>query len=139
MPPTPLPPIVNNFQNQSKTMKKPLAIGFGILFVLFAILQYNDPDPEVWVPIYALAALACFMALTRFGKVWFYALLAVGYLVAAVLQWPPVFEGFVLNEMGMKTVNIELAREAGGLALCALAMGLMAYAVVQPNKTTKPR
>ena len=110
-------------------MRKALAIGFGVLFVLFAILQYNDPDPEVWIPIYALAAIACFMALTRFGNVWFYGLLVVGFLVAAVLQWPPVFEGFVLNEVGMKTVNIELAREAGGLALCAVAMVVMGWLV----------
>ncbi len=110
-------------------MKKVLAVGFGALFILFAGLQYNDPDPEVWIPIYVLAAVACFMALTRFGTVWFYGLLALGYLIAAVLQWPPAFEGFVLNEMGMKTVNIELAREAGGLALCAVAMVITAWLV----------
>lgn len=110
-------------------MKKAFAIGFGILFLLFAILQYNDPDPQVWIPIYALAAMACFMALTTIGKPWFYGLMAVIYAGAAVFQWPPVFEGFVLNEMGMKTVNIELAREAGGLAICAVVMVVMGWLV----------
>lgn len=106
-------------------MLKPVAIAFAILFALFAGLQYNDPDPEVWVPIYGLAALASMMALWRVGRPWFYWLMAGLYMVAAVYQWPPHFEGFLLDEMGMKTINIELAREAGGLALCAVAMAVL--------------
>jgi hypothetical protein len=35
---------------------------FAILFVLFAALQYNDPDPYVWMPIYLYAAVLCWLA-----------------------------------------------------------------------------
>lgn len=28
-------------------------------FALFVIVQYNDPDPLLWMIVYALAALAC--------------------------------------------------------------------------------
>ena len=35
---------------------------FTFLFVVFAALQYNDPDPYVWVPIYLYAAVLCWMA-----------------------------------------------------------------------------
>jgi hypothetical protein len=35
---------------------------FCILFVLFAALQYNDPDPYLWVPIYLYAAVLCWLA-----------------------------------------------------------------------------
>jgi hypothetical protein len=28
-------------------------------FFLFAVVQYNDPDPLLWMMVYALAALAC--------------------------------------------------------------------------------
>ncbi|MBG9375152.1 transmembrane 220 family protein [Panacibacter sp. DH6] len=35
---------------------------FCILFVLFAGLQYNDPDPYVWVPIYLYGAVLCWLA-----------------------------------------------------------------------------
>jgi len=35
---------------------------FAILFVLFAGLQYNDPDPYVWVPIYMYGAVLCWLA-----------------------------------------------------------------------------
>ncbi len=33
-----------------------------VLFVLFAALQYNDPDPYVWVPIYLYTAVLCWKA-----------------------------------------------------------------------------
>ena len=108
-------------------MRKTLSIVFGMVFVLFAAVQYNDPDPEVWIPIYGASAIACWMAYAGMGKPWFFMLMAVIYIVAAVYQWPPAFEGFLLDEMGMKTVNIELARESGGLAICAIVMGVLAW------------
>ncbi|MEZ0485173.1 transmembrane 220 family protein [Fibrella aquatica] len=116
-------------------MTKVLPLVFAIVFVLFAGVQYNDPDPQIWVPIYGFAAMACIMAYARIGQVWFFGLMALIYGVVAIYQWPPAFEGFVLNEMGMKTVNIELAREAGGLAICALAMGIMAFLVSKRKKS----
>jgi hypothetical protein len=107
-------------------MLKILSLIFGVLFVLFAALQYNDPDPEVWIPIYSLAAVACFMAYAGVGRWWFFAGMAVMYVVAAFYQWPSRFEGFLFREVGMRSLNIELAREAGGLAICAVVMGLLA-------------
>ncbi len=35
---------------------------FCILFVICAGLQYNDPDPYVWVPIYLFGAVICWFA-----------------------------------------------------------------------------
>lgn len=32
---------------------------FAIIFVLFAALQYNDPDPYLWIPIYLYPAYLC--------------------------------------------------------------------------------
>ncbi len=107
-------------------MRKTLSAIFGLLFVLFAALQYNDPDPEVWIPIYGLAAIACFMAYAGVGRWWFFTAMAVMYVVAAMYQWPPKFEGFLFSEVGMRSMNIEMAREAGGLAICAVIMGLIA-------------
>lgn len=37
-------------------------IFFCIVFVLFAAVQYNDPDPYVWMPIYLYAAVLCWLA-----------------------------------------------------------------------------
>ena len=40
-----------------------LNIFFVLLFISCAILQYNDPDPYIWMPVYLLGAIICFMAL----------------------------------------------------------------------------
>jgi len=37
-------------------------IFFCIIFILFAAVQYNDPDPYVWMPIYLYAAVLCWLA-----------------------------------------------------------------------------
>lgn len=35
---------------------------FCLLFVFSAALQYNDPDPYLWIPIYMYGALLCWLA-----------------------------------------------------------------------------
>jgi len=37
-------------------------IFFCVAFIIFAGLQYNDPDPYVWVPIYLYGAVFCALA-----------------------------------------------------------------------------
>ena len=35
---------------------------FCLLFILSAALQYNDPDPYLWIPIYMYGAIYCWLA-----------------------------------------------------------------------------
>ena len=37
-------------------------IFFCFVFIVFAALQYNDPDPYIWMPVYLYAALLCWFA-----------------------------------------------------------------------------
>ena len=115
-------------------MRKTLSIVFGLLFLLFAAFQYNDPDPEVWIPIYGFAAVACFMAYAGVGRWWFFGAMTVIYLVAAYYQWPPRFEGFLFSEVGMRSMNIEMARESGGLIICAVVMLVLAFLTRQTER-----
>ena len=32
---------------------------FALIFIVFAALQYNDPDPYLWIPIYLYPAYLC--------------------------------------------------------------------------------
>ena len=41
---------------------KAFNIVWSVLFVLFAALQYNDPDPILWIPIYLFTAVLCALA-----------------------------------------------------------------------------
>jgi hypothetical protein len=43
-------------------LMKILNIFFCLVFIVFAALQYNDPDPYVWMPIYLYAAALCALA-----------------------------------------------------------------------------
>jgi len=38
----------------------------ALMFVIFAYLQLNDPDPIVWVPIYGVMILVCAMAMFKY-------------------------------------------------------------------------
>ena len=33
---------------------------FVLVFILFAAVQYNDPDPYLWIPIYLYPAVLCY-------------------------------------------------------------------------------
>ena len=36
---------------------------FIFCFIVFAALQYNDPDPYIWMPIYLYAAFLCWQSI----------------------------------------------------------------------------
>ena len=59
------------------------------LFVLSALLQYNDPDPYLWMPIYLYGAVLCWLAFRgRFYPKWY----LVGILLFAVYAVKIFFE-----------------------------------------------
>jgi hypothetical protein len=100
-------------------------IFFGLLFVLFSYFQLDDPDSATWIFIYSTAALACYMSLRELWPPWVFYVLAAAYVIGAVLQWPPHFEGIFFGERQMRSINIEEARESLGLGISALAMVIL--------------
>lgn len=44
---------------------KALNIFFIILFVFSALVQYNDPDPYIWMPLYLYGAALCYLAIRK--------------------------------------------------------------------------
>lgn len=110
-----------------------LNLSLAIIFALFAALQYNDPDPYIWIPIYGFAATLCFLAFR--GKFFKKALLA-GILICmayavylftdkdGVLAWARDHEAESLVQT-MKATKpwIEESREFGGLLIVIAALG----------------
>ncbi len=45
-----------------KIFMKIFNVFFCVVFIVFAGLQYNDPDPYIWMPIYLYAAVLCWLA-----------------------------------------------------------------------------
>lgn len=73
--------------------------GFTLLFIVAALLQLNDPDPHVWVPVYAIAASWTWIFSSRrqvpaFPAVVYVALCAgaAAYLASTLLRGPFVQE-----------------------------------------------
>ncbi|MGB5553316.1 MAG: transmembrane 220 family protein [Flavobacteriaceae bacterium] len=98
---------------------------FGILCLISAVLQYNDPDPMVWVLVYGVAALVSFgFAMNRLPAFvpFLVALLAI---LGCWYVFPVKFEGFDLQNGDIK--NIEEGREAFGLLIITLIMFVFAF------------
>jgi len=124
-------------------LKKILGVFFGVVFISFAVVQYNDPDPMVWITIYLMAAVLCIGA--GFGKVGNAVLVAafVLYAIGVIYWWPERFEG-VGDSMrdantGALLKNVEEGRESLGLAMCSIAfLGLALVAKFSKGgKTTR--
>lgn len=103
------------------------------MFMAFAALQVNDPDPVLWILIYGVMAVVSVMAIFEFFNRKLIIGLAVLFIVYMVFLFPGVVEWYqqdnrsVLFDEGMKMEYpyIEESREFLGLLIC-LAV-LMAY------------
>jgi hypothetical protein len=104
-------------------MKMRLAsVAMGVLFLGFAALQINDPDPHIWITVYVLAALISFAAAAGKGTPAIPALVALGTLGWAAPLLPQVVSVTIPELFGsftMKTASIEESREALGLLIVA--------------------
>jgi hypothetical protein len=109
-----------------------LNIIFIVVFVLSAALQYNDPDPYVWMPIYLYGAFLCFRALQKkYNPALYVAGLAVyiGYAIylffdqTGVLSWASEHDSeSLLQSMKATKPWIEETREFGGLLILVIAL-----------------
>ncbi|RFM34599.1 transmembrane 220 family protein [Chitinophaga silvisoli] len=105
-----------------------------ILFIIFAGLQYNDPDPYVWMPIYLYGATCC--ALAARGKFYRKAYIAgiIVYICYAVykffdqngvLDWATKHHGENIAEtMKASQPWIEETREFFGLFILIAVLAI---------------
>tara|TARA_R110002049_G_scaffold309195_1_gene518430 strand:- start:2072 stop:2422 length:351 start_codon:yes stop_codon:yes gene_type:complete len=103
-----------------KTFSKLFAVVFAILSVVSAYLQLNDPDPELWISIYIISAVASMLFILNKLPYQVYLVLFVGCIVGAYLFWPTAFEGVTIGNGDIN--NIEHARESLGLLIVGLVM-----------------
>jgi hypothetical protein len=100
---------------------------FCILFILFAALQYNDPDPYIWVPVYGYAAVLCWLAFRGryFPKAYLLGIVAyVGYAVYLFFEKDGVYDWLTVHDasniagsMKAESPWVEDAREFFGLLI----------------------
>ena len=101
----------------------------GALFLLFAVVQYNDPDPFLWMMIYGMVGVISILKIfDRFprGTVLLF-LLAVGAYtllhIGHVIDWLTIENsGNLLTGMSEERPYIEGSREFFGLLMADLAL-----------------
>jgi hypothetical protein len=99
-------------------IKKILSILLFLMFVAFAAVQLNDPDPYLWIPIYLIyAGLSLSAIIKPINQIW-HLFFFIAALVGAFFCMPNQWEGIgstMMNE------NTEKARETLGLVICAIS------------------
>ena len=107
---------------------------FVVLFIIFAGLQYNDPDPYVWMPIYLYSAFFCYMAAgKRFYPIAYGIGIAIYLAYAAykvfdrngLIDWFEYHHAESLVEtMKAEKPWIEEVREFFGLLICVAVLAI---------------
>ena len=102
---------------------------FSALFLYFAYIQLNDPDPLYWIVIYTgTAAVALAMGLGKSSEFW--TTILIGAVAAGMIVATPGLVDFIAsgNIAAIGDMDnapfVKPAREFGGLLL---ALGLLLY------------
>lgn len=121
-------------------MKKTVSIVVFIVFVLFTLVQYNDPDALRWIAIYGYVSLAALGS--YFNRVPAWAIYA-GMLVCVVwmallfpdfIHWIKMGMPTLVDEMHTTKPHIELVREFLGLLLAAIGLWVVRPRVAKSKK-----
>lgn len=109
---------------------------FLVMFMLSALVQFNDPDPIPWAAVYAAAALACLVSAMRRSSRW--VPLGIGGIALVwALSIAPRVVGTVrfldmFAEWEMQNLGVEESREMYGLLVVALWMASIALRAARP-------
>jgi len=102
----------------------------AVLFLLFAFVQINDPDPVIWILIYGAMAVLCIMAIFKFYPTKFTIGLLVLYVLYSIVYLPGVLEwlkqdnkALLFDDVAkMQYPYVESAREFLGLLICIIVL-----------------
>jgi hypothetical protein len=98
----------------------------AVMFLIFAFVQVNDPDPILWILIYGAMAVVCILAAFNVYFRKFLIFQGIAYLLYAIYYFPGVEEWITSEDKSMLFDNIakmefsyiEESREFLGLSIC---------------------
>jgi hypothetical protein len=118
-------------------MFKIFSVVFAVLFLICAGLQWNDPDPYLWMPLYLSSVLSCAYAFKDISakrlnmfNIAVYSPYAVYKFVAedGVISWATEHNFDSLTQSMMATTPwIENTREFGGLIIMIVVCAINLY------------
>lgn len=106
-----------------------LLCGFmAVIFLISCAVQYNDPDPWLWIAAYGLAGVVTGFAL-------------VGRHTPFVIPLGLAYYGWAMYNMphvpSSEWLTTETSRESGGLIICAIWMAVLAVAWYRQKHPSK--
>ena len=123
---------------QLGTVRTVVNIFLAFVFILFAIVQLNDPDPIIWFSIYLLTAVLCAISIFRriplnelysYGlEILFYAAMHIEFAMEWMLSEN---KSELFGDMQEDKYYLEGTREFLGLLIVILAV---VYLLVQNKK-----
>jgi hypothetical protein len=102
----------------------------AILFLLFAFVQLNDPDPYLWIAIYGVMAILAVLAMFNIYKPVLMWILLIGYAAYSFVYYEGVVEwlshedkSVIFDDVAkMEYPFIEYSREFLGLWICNIVL-----------------
>ncbi len=102
----------------------------AMMFLVFASLQINDPDPVIWILIYGTMAVVCVMAIFQYYLRWLMIIQSICYITYCVILIPGIRQwlassdrSLLFDELAkMQYSYIEESREFLGLVICLVVL-----------------
>ncbi len=121
---------------------KIFSIIFATIFLLFCFVQFNDPDPILWIVIYGAMAVLCIMAIFKRYPRPAYIVLLVLFVGFSTLYIPSILVWLKQEHLSdlfdevakMEHLYIEESREFLGLMIC---VGVLIFYLVRTRKLGK--
>ena len=101
----------------------------AIIFTIFALVQYNDPDPWKWIAAYMFVALISGLAANNIYPKWIIRggiiafLISLGILLPDFIDWINSGAESITQNRKAEKPQIELTREFLGLLLSVCVLG----------------
>jgi len=100
------------------------------MFLLFAFVQVNDPDPILWILIYGAMAVVCILAAFKVYQKWVMAAMLVGLIAYSSVfldgvqeWWSQEDKSALFDDVAkMEHLYIEESREFLGLMICVAVL-----------------
>lgn len=104
----------------------------ALLFLVFAFVQINDPDPLLWILVYGNMAVLCVLAMFKIRiRIWIilstavYAIWAVILVPGALEWWQSSDRSLLFDDIAkMQHPYIEETRECLGLIICLIVLAI---------------
>lgn len=114
---------------------------FGTLLILFAAVQWNDPDGPVWMLIYGIGAFWCWLATLRpsiftvpMVAFPFFACFA-GAMAGMIYFWPNITNWWDID-VWWPEITGEPAREGMGMMVLVVCLSAAAWVAYRERRTT---